>query len=380
MLHKPHPLFPSAHTEAQAPGKVSVSSSCRRAKASVSVHESALKHISIGVFPRKFEMVFKVNERVMAKWPGSTLWFEGVVVDLNDVEYQVRFNDEGQSEYVLRHREVRSYSSFQRSRSRSRGRSNSRGRSAGRQPKKAEYEPEIVAPKVERKVASLNAKIEPKVEVDKVSLKVSDNLGPRTSTPARQSPRIAAMQDSKNAVDGQMNNVNATKGIRDKSIDASGKKADVPARGIVSRIKGGMSCLGSCIKSGIFMLIPSKATVEALLGIVIILALPLVLNRMCTKNKCTVMELPSIPREVKQYYDLTAIAIVGSLLLGVLILSLIPLGRKVNLANGSTLRCNAYPRHIYGSDGCNISAPLRSSSIPIRRFEEPRREQRLLSL
>lgn len=50
---------------------------------------------------------FAVNDRVMAKWPKSSLWFEGTVVDLNDIEYQIRFNDEGRSEFVLKHRDVK---------------------------------------------------------------------------------------------------------------------------------------------------------------------------------------------------------------------------------------------------------------------------------
>lgn len=50
---------------------------------------------------------FAVNDRVMAKWPGSSLWFEGTVVDFNDIEYQIRFNDDGKSEYVLKLRDVK---------------------------------------------------------------------------------------------------------------------------------------------------------------------------------------------------------------------------------------------------------------------------------
>lgn len=50
---------------------------------------------------------FKVNENVMARWPGSTLWFEASIMDLNDIEYQVQFKDDVSSEYVLKYRDVK---------------------------------------------------------------------------------------------------------------------------------------------------------------------------------------------------------------------------------------------------------------------------------
>lgn len=50
---------------------------------------------------------FKVNENVMARWPGSNLWFEASVVDFNDIEYQVMFKDDAKSEYVLKYRDVK---------------------------------------------------------------------------------------------------------------------------------------------------------------------------------------------------------------------------------------------------------------------------------
>lgn len=50
---------------------------------------------------------FKVNENVMARWPGSNLWFEASVVDFNDIEYQVMFKDDAKSEYVVKYRDVK---------------------------------------------------------------------------------------------------------------------------------------------------------------------------------------------------------------------------------------------------------------------------------
>lgn len=50
---------------------------------------------------------FKLNEEVMARWPGSALWFRGWVVDFNDIEYQIRFDDDAQSEFVIRYKDVK---------------------------------------------------------------------------------------------------------------------------------------------------------------------------------------------------------------------------------------------------------------------------------
>ncbi|XP_064077443.1 delta(14)-sterol reductase TM7SF2-like isoform X3 [Macrobrachium nipponense] len=291
-------------------------------------------------------VLLKVNDRVMAKWPGSSLWFEGKIMDFNDIEYLVQFNDEGNSEYVLKHRDVKLFTAFHRSRSRSRGRSRSKSR--GRGTRKAqlpyEYENEVEdMVQVVNQVEIVNAvpEPEPKKESPKpvsTSPVTEDVVGVRTSTPMRQSLRVAAMTVEKNEVDGQatqMNNVNATK--KTTSVE------EPPAQpGIGARICSGASFIGSSIKRGFFMLVPSFATVKVAVILLVLLALPLVLNRMCTKNKCTVMEIPDIPTKLHHYYDLRAVAIAAGFLVSLLLLSLIPLGRKVDLPNGSVLRCNGY--------------------------------------
>lgn len=289
-------------------------------------------------------MVFKVKEKVMARWPGSSLWFEGTVMDFNDIEYQIMFNDEAKSEYVIKYKDVKGMDTFYRSRSGSRGRSKSRGRSAGRKGKAQEIkekEKEVTPQKEEVKIT--NSKPEPRLEIKRVSpkpvprLPSVDNLGPRTSTPTRQSLRIASLVDvTKHADDGMVNNVNANK----MKTDVASKEA--PAAGIGARLCSGVSCIGSCLKSVVLMFIPSLATLKVTPVILSLLALPLLVTRMCTKNKCTVMEVPDIPTKLEYYYDLKAVGIIAGFLLVQLLLGLIPLGRKVNLPNGAVVRCNGF--------------------------------------
>ncbi|XP_068210046.1 delta(14)-sterol reductase TM7SF2-like isoform X2 [Palaemon carinicauda] len=302
-------------------------------------------------------VLLKLNDRVMAKWPGSSLWFEGVIMDLNDIEYLVQFNDDGKSEYVIKHRDVKLFSSFHRSRSRSRGRSRSKSRGRGiRSQRKDDYNDIDAVELKNQKEFVVNATPEPesKPKQKKESPKLEstfpsteDVVVVRSSTPLRQSLRIATSTIEKitstvekNAVDGQanqVNNVNATKKINEV------EEPQPPARpGIGARICTGTSCIGSCAKKGLLMVIPSFATVKVAVIIVVLLTLPLVLNRMCTKNKCTIMEFPDIPVKLQHYYDLKAVAIVAGFLVALLLLSLIPLGRKVDLPNGSVLRCNGY--------------------------------------
>lgn len=49
---------------------------------------------------------FNKGDLVMAKWPGSTLYFEGAVEDLNDVEYLVKFNDADESQLAIKYKDV----------------------------------------------------------------------------------------------------------------------------------------------------------------------------------------------------------------------------------------------------------------------------------
>ncbi|XP_071517108.1 delta(14)-sterol reductase TM7SF2-like isoform X2 [Panulirus ornatus] len=308
---------------------------------------------------------FEINDRVMARWPKSSLWFEGTVVDLNDIEYQIRFDDPGNSEYVIKFRDVKSLTGF-RKRSKSRGRSRSRGRSSGRRKSqgrssKVEPEPEPVrveepepepikildaAPVIDRR----NDTPEP-VPIARLS-RADLYFAPRTSTPSSESALTTAMNDKELShtsftplpsahlkrnqaiteieADGQMNNV--------ETVTTSEVAPASPS----SRLCGLTCSIGSCIKSGVLALIPSLATLKTIALIVILILLPFYLTEMCTKSKCTVMDIPAIPRKLQYYYDPLAISIVAGFLVAQLLLYFIPIGRVVKTRSGVTVHDNGF--------------------------------------
>ncbi|XP_045618286.1 delta(14)-sterol reductase TM7SF2 isoform X2 [Procambarus clarkii] len=301
---------------------------------------------------------FKSNDRVMARWPGSSLWFEGTVIDLNDIAYQIRFNDPGQSEFVIKYKDVKTAANF-RTRSKSRGRSESRGRT-GRRKSPGRRSAPISEPEPV-KVAK------PKVEVKKVTESVvehrndifesvtfsrlsrADLASLRTSTPTRQSLRTAYMNE-KIEYDGQFNNVeafNTSKKLEPAPVPTAASAptaASVSVSAPVPKSLGTHSDLphsrGSGVKSGIIALVPSLATVRAFILTIVVIVLPVIHTEMCTKSKCTVMEFPAIPRKLQLYYDPLAVAIVAGFLVAQLLLYLIPLGKVVKTRSGTTVRCN----------------------------------------
>ncbi|XP_042875454.1 delta(14)-sterol reductase LBR-like isoform X2 [Penaeus japonicus] len=294
---------------------------------------------------------FKVNENVMARWPGSNLWFEASIVDFNDIEYQVMFKDDAKSEYVLKYRDVKSIEQFQRSRSKSRGRSSSRGRSTGRRKSPGRKSPARKSPGRPKQSREPVIEVKPvkKLEPEPVPVVVkprtpspkpaillarADKLAPRTSTPTRQSARIASLAEKHDEVDGQVNNI--------KPEVKTVTENKVATQSVGSRLCGLTSCVGGCLKSAACAVIPSLATVKALIASLLILAMPFFLNELCTKRKCTILEFPTMPRKLEVYYDLRAVGIVIGFVLTQLLLCLIPIGRKVNLPNGAQIRCNGY--------------------------------------
>ena len=50
---------------------------------------------------------FATGDKVMAKWPKSELYFNGTVIDFNDIQYLVRFDDQDQSEYPIPYAQVK---------------------------------------------------------------------------------------------------------------------------------------------------------------------------------------------------------------------------------------------------------------------------------
>lgn len=326
---------------------------------------------------------FKINEEVMARWPGSALYFKGWIMDFNDIEYQIRFDDEAQTEFVVKYKDVKSKNEFlKRSsskgrRSQSRGRSRSRGRpSRGRSPgrpqsparnrspsKKSPGRPsrKLLAERqkllTEQKAETLTttttttteevtvltrgaqeaetltwAKNESPVPTVRPRLARADLHTPRTSTPTRQSPRFSSMNEKANDV--EVNNV------KPRSETKTGNTVKRP--GVGSKLCGVACGLGKLVKGLLRALVPSVATITTVPALVIMLALPVVLNEMCTKKKCTVTEFPAIPRLVQYYYDPMVVAAVLGFSLVQALLCLVPLGKTVQPMSGVSVRCNGF--------------------------------------
>ena len=58
---------------------------------------------------RRHKYVYEEGEEVMARWPGSTLWYEAVVLSVNyDADqFQLRFVDGQENEVPYSHLSVR---------------------------------------------------------------------------------------------------------------------------------------------------------------------------------------------------------------------------------------------------------------------------------
>ena len=52
------------------------------------------------------ERKFQVGQMVMAKWPKSSLYFQGEIQDFNDIEYLVKFEDQDNSELAVKYKDV----------------------------------------------------------------------------------------------------------------------------------------------------------------------------------------------------------------------------------------------------------------------------------
>lgn len=76
-------------------------------------------------------------------------------------------------------------------------------------------------------------------------------------------------------VDGQVNNI--------KPEVKTVTENKVATQSVGSRLCGLTSCVGGCLKSAACAVIPSLATVKALIASLLILAMPFFLNELCTK-------------------------------------------------------------------------------------------------
>jgi len=238
------------------------------------------------------EMAFEEGDEVMAKWPGTALFFKSKVtyVRAEDNEYDIQFEDG--TVYTLKAKEVKKTIKIaapkERKRSRSRGRSPSR---------KTATEASPDAPK---KPATPKVVKAPKHSV----------------TPTRQSARIAAVKAAFSDDD-----------------ETHGKKA-IPNPD--HKVKKGFSIVA-------FLKSLSFEWVGALFMMTLFPLILVSLHTLCTKTSCKpALPFDKLPKTLQGVWDPQAFLTVVGFTFVLRILSFIPLGSKVTTATGSTVRMNGF--------------------------------------
>ncbi|KAF2364583.1 Ergosterol biosynthesis ERG4/ERG24 [Trinorchestia longiramus] len=318
------------------------------------------------------ERKFKTGQRVRAKWPGSSLYFEGQIEDWNDIEYLVKFDDPEESKLAIKYKDVAARDTFTRSRSRSRGRSPSRktkspARASSKSPARAGMSPARAGMSPARAVKSRASAASKspgrrvttktattKTATTKLDSSINSNKG--NKSPSRGINRLvnssasSAFSFNSRSSNEETNQLTTTttststlatlsQNARLASLDESN---DVKASGssLASRTSSdsssGMTRVKAFFKSVWSVVLPVLTTAPL---IVMIAAAPLYFTIACTKTKCTLLELPQLSRKVAHYYDVQAIGIVFGLLALHLVLSFIPIRTRV-LPNGAKARTN----------------------------------------
>jgi len=242
-------------------------------------------------------MDFEEGDEVMAKWPGTALFFKSKVtyVRTEDNEYDIQFEDG--TVYTLKAKEVRktvkvTASKTERRRSRSRGRSPSRITAESPEAPKKPATPKVVkAPK-------------------------------HSVTPTRQSARIAA----------------AAAAFSDDD-ETHGKKAIPNPDHKVSKTKSFLCKLNPIP----FVKSLSFEWVGALFMMALFPLILVSLHTLCTKTSCKpVLPFDKLPKTLKEVWDPQAFLTVVGFTLVLRVLSFIPLGSKVTTSTGATVRMNGF--------------------------------------
>merc|ERR1712051_394842 len=241
-------------------------------------------------------MAFEEGDEVMAKWPGTALFFKSKVtyVRSDDNEYDIQFEDG--TVYTLKAKEVRKTVKVAASKT-ERRRSRSRGRSPAR--KTAE------SPEAPKKPATPKTVKAPK----------------HSATPTRQSARIAA----------------AAAAFSDDD-ETHGKKAIPNPDHKVS--KTSFLCKLNPIP---FVKSLSFEWVGALFMMALFPLILVSLHTLCTKTSCKpVLPFDKLPKTLKEVWDPQAFLTVVGFTLVLRVLSFIPLGSKVTTSTGATVRMNGF--------------------------------------
>ena len=239
-------------------------------------------------------MEFEEGDQVMAKWPGTALYFKSKVtyVREDDNEYDVQFEDG--TVYTLKAKDVKKSVAKSSTGKKTPSRSRSRGRSPGRKAKASPARP--AAPK------------SPKPAV--VSAPKPDQ------TPTRQSARIAARVDA----------------ISDDD-ETHGKKA-IPNPSHTATKKAGILAFFKSL---------SFEWVGALFMMLLFPTILVSLHTLCTSTSCKpLMPFDKLPKTLKGYWDPQAFLIFVGFSAILRVLGMVPLGSLVRTANGNEVRMNGF--------------------------------------
>jgi len=235
-------------------------------------------------------MEFEEGASVMAKWPGTQLYFKSKVtyVREDDNEYDVQFEDG--TVYTLKAKDVKmnvKKATAPKPRSRSRGRSPSR---------KAKATPSAAKSPAAPKPKAISA---PKPE----------------ATPTRQSARIAARTDA----------------ISDDD-ETHGKKA-IPNPSHAPKKGGVMGFLKSL----------SFEWVGSLFMMALFPFILVSLHTLCTSTSCKpTLPFDKLPKTLKGYWDQQAFLITFGFAMVLRVLSYVPLGSRMRTATGTEVRMNGF--------------------------------------
>ena len=234
--------------------------------------------------PAAAKMVFEENDEVLAKWPGTSLFFRAKVtyVREDDQEYDVQYEDG--TIFTIKAKDV---SKRQEVKPKAKPRSRSRGRSPGRKAKATPASPKASTSQTRASRSATRA------------AKPAATPKPAPATPTRQSARIAEK--------------------REFSADpaaAAAKKGPT----LKSRVVG-------CVTSLASEVVPTVgALVFAALGPFILVSL----HKLCTASACKPANpLDKIPTTLKAYWDQTSFVAFFAMTLAVRLLCFLPVGAKV---------------------------------------------------
>jgi lamin-B receptor len=256
--------------------------------------------------PAADKMDFEEGDNVMARWPGTTLFFKSKVtyVREDDNEYDVQFEDG--TVYTLKAKEVKKKVTKALTGSKTPSRSRSRGRSPGR-PKGSPGRPPKASP-----AASPSS-------TTRRSSRSAAFTAPRPDqTPTRQSARIAAQVDAVSDDD-----------------ETHGKKAISNPSHRAGSSRGG--------KFGAFFRNLSFEWVGALFMMALFPLILISLHTLCTKTSCKpVLPFDKLPKTLQGYWDPQAFGAVVGFAMILRVLSFLPVGSLVRTAAGNEVRMNGF--------------------------------------